>query len=197
MRRPGLCSSILWGEFLVSALSIPFCVSIPHRVTVVVQKHYENIHPNRSLYRAASGNAVSGVPHVFTVANRRRVHCAVRGGVYSLARAPKPLGESNEGREGFAVILEASQHNIKWLMERLYQVRRELNADAIEEPTFVLLTKGKEDRDRVEQVFWNYYRSKYAMFEDVIKSCKPGGRTSHATWFELAEIGCRIVLMDI
>lgn len=95
------------------------------------------------------------------------------------------------------MIIEANQHNIAWLTDRLYEVAREVAANGCANPTFILLTKGKSDRYNVEQVFWNFFRSKYALPEDMCRHFIPESVTSKASYFHLPGVPCRIVLMDI
>jgi len=93
------------------------------------------------------------------------------------------------------MILEATTKNIEWLVERLYEVRRYMQAEGIENPTFVLLTKGEEDRHRIERIFFLYFQSRYGIpsFE-----CIQVAETSRShSRYELPNIGASIILMDI
>lgn len=92
-------------------------------------------------------------------------------------------------------MIAATDKNIEWLIERLYFASRELQAHEVNDPTFVLLTKGVEDRHRVEKVFFDYFRRAFAC--DAELSFKEYVDCTHMTAFSLPNLRARIMLMDI
>lgn len=58
-------------------------------------------------------------------------------------------------------MIPATPKNIEWLLERLYSAQRELQTNGVIDPQFVLLTKGKEDRHRVEDIIYRYLSKRY------------------------------------
>ena len=91
--------------------------------------------------------------------------------------------------------MEATEKNIHWLLEKLYEARRHFqSSNPKEHPVFVLLTKGPEDRHKVEQVFWNYFAQRYG---SVQLHMQGGEAWSAGTRFELSMINASVVLLDL
>lgn len=93
--------------------------------------------------------------------------------------------------------IEATEKNIEWLIDRLYNCRRVLqllNPQLGEFPTFVILTKCVDDRHRVENHFYHYFFAKYGLTNEKIT---PEVTHSGVSCFVLNEAHCRIVLMDV
>lgn len=57
--------------------------------------------------------------------------------------------------------VQATPANIEWLLEKLYLAKRGLSSVEIENPTFVLLAKDKEDRLKIEGIIMGYFALKY------------------------------------
>lgn len=93
-------------------------------------------------------------------------------------------------------VIAATDKNIEWLIERLYEASRDLQADDINPPVFVLLTKDKPDRHRVESIFFAFFHHRYgldvdeALFKDFCS-------TQRVSLFNLPHIRARIMLMDL
>jgi hypothetical protein len=92
--------------------------------------------------------------------------------------------------------LTANANNIEWLMEKLYNARRQLEASNVTSPTFVLLTKGIDDRRKIEDAIFRWFHSKYG-FDLMFRKMEPELESETLTAFGLPEINCRVVLMDI
>lgn len=93
--------------------------------------------------------------------------------------------------------VEATPKNIEWLVERLYECRRTLEASQVchpNHPTFVLITHGKNDRHEVEELMYRYFFNKYGIDSHHMM---PIAADATMTCFEMAEAGCRVVLMDV
>lgn len=92
--------------------------------------------------------------------------------------------------------VEATPKNIEWLVERLYECRRTLEMEhkSCGNPTFVLLTEGIDDRHKVEDLMYRYFFNKYGIDS---RRMMPIAAGATMTCFELAEAGCRVVLMDV
>lgn len=96
-------------------------------------------------------------------------------------------------------MIEASDKNVAWLCERLYEARRTIDPELRlgEHAVFILLTKGPEDRQRVEAMFIDYFHKKYGNPFNVLKHVCPGVETKTLTRIELADISSSVALMDI
>lgn len=92
------------------------------------------------------------------------------------------------------MIIDA-EANIKWLNDRLYEARRFLEAEGVENPVFVLLTKSREERCRVENIFFDYFKQIYG--GEFFKHIMAGSTTPTMTRIELPSAGAHIVLIDI
>jgi len=92
-------------------------------------------------------------------------------------------------------MINATEANVKWLIERLYCTKRLLESSGVQSPVFVLLTRGVEDRLRVESIFYKYFDAKYGT--GLMKHFAPCASDGQASIFELSELGARIVLMDV
>lgn len=94
------------------------------------------------------------------------------------------------------MIVETTAKNIEWLFDRLYEARRVCAQNGVDHPTFVLVTRGVEDRQRVERQIYSWFFNKYgqpAMYGKVL----PDMSNSSLTRFELPEIGASVVLIDV
>lgn len=96
--------------------------------------------------------------------------------------------------------IEATPKNIEWLTDRLYDLRRTLEAGDCGDldarlPTFVLLTKGMENRHRVENLLYLYFFKKYGVGPN--STIRAVTESSSLTAFVLPEAGVRVVLMDV
>lgn len=97
--------------------------------------------------------------------------------------------------------IEATPKNIEWLTDRLYDLRRTLEAGDGGDldthlPTFVLLTKGMEDRHKVENLLYRYFYKKYGVGA-APSTIRATTESSSLTAFVLPEAGVRVVLMDV
>lgn len=94
--------------------------------------------------------------------------------------------------------LAATEQNIEWLIGRLYDVRRHIQCERnkSEHLIFVLLTRGLDDRARVETLFYNYFAAKYGN-AGWFKMALPCESSANHTRFEFQEIGCSVMLMDV
>lgn len=90
--------------------------------------------------------------------------------------------------------IEATEKNVKWLLDALFQARRNLQWDEVDHPVFVLLTKGQDDRDKVEDILFTYACNKYGIEQTKLRA---GARNSTTTRIGLGEVGCSIMLVDI
>lgn len=93
--------------------------------------------------------------------------------------------------------LEADPTKIEWLFERIYMAKRDLEACNVINPTFVILTKGIDDRRRVEASLFMYFRERYGGVMEMTKHIQPDSETPRCTLFQLPEINARMVLMDL
>jgi hypothetical protein len=94
------------------------------------------------------------------------------------------------------MIIEATPKNVEWLLGRLYEAYRELQNSGVQEPQFVLLTKGIEDRHRVEQVILTYLQTRYG--SNILgANWNYVHSTATSTAFQLPPINAKILLMDI
>ena len=93
--------------------------------------------------------------------------------------------------------IEANAKNIEWLIEKLYLCRRELQATEAEHPVFVLLTKGPDERDKVEAMFWRYVQKQYGGLITTDSPIQPCYRTQRSTRINLASVGASILLVDL
>lgn len=93
-------------------------------------------------------------------------------------------------------MIAATQKNINWLLDRLYETSRELEASQVNVGAFVLLTKSREDRRAVERMFVSYFYVHHGVggvnftFDDYHES-------KGSTYFNMPHIPHKIVLMDI
>lgn len=95
------------------------------------------------------------------------------------------------------MMLEATEKNVHWLLEKLYDARRYFDSSGrSEHPVFVLLTKGPEDRHNVEQIFWKYFTQRYGS-EQLFKHIQAGETWSGGTRFEFQTIRASVVLLDL
>lgn len=92
-------------------------------------------------------------------------------------------------------VIAATEQNIHWLSERLYQLRRHIQAYGEEHPVFVLLTKNEADRHKVEEMFYRNFARKYGVaWPGMLRSAETS--VMH-TRIEMVEIGASVVLMDV
>lgn len=92
--------------------------------------------------------------------------------------------------------LQANTKNIEWLIHRMYVARREMQANNVNDPVFVLLTKDADDRQAVEEIILRHLLARYG---DLVAKGTFGidSSSSQASIFTLAEIGVRIMLLDV
>lgn len=100
------------------------------------------------------------------------------------------------------MMLDATPQNIEWLILKLYHAKRfVLSTDTFTQPVFVLLTKGQDDRHKVEDLFYRHFMKKYGTgvvgMDKTFKAASPMGTTEGMTRIELGEIGASILLIDL
>jgi hypothetical protein len=84
-------------------------------------------------------------------------------------------------------------NDIPWLIDRLYEARRHIQAEGDEHIVFVLMTKAKWERDVIENKFFTWFQAKYGVNAGVTES----GRWQHGTRLIIEEIGASILLLDL
>lgn len=92
-------------------------------------------------------------------------------------------------------MIPATPKNIEWLLERLYDAKRHLQASDIDDPLFVLLTNGKEDRHRVEDMIYRYFASRYGDLA-FCKKVQCDLSSDNITKINF-EFGITVVLLDV
>ncbi len=93
------------------------------------------------------------------------------------------------------MILDVTQ-SIQWLVQKLYIASRELEANGVVNPTFVLLTKGADDRSKVQNIVVDYFHSKFGTTrtsEHMRCECIGANQST----FHFPQLRCRVMLMDI
>lgn len=92
-------------------------------------------------------------------------------------------------------MITATASSITWLLENLYEAKRDLASEGNEVSTFVLLTKNAQDRDKVGAVMLKYLADRYGL-NPGIKSYDIFPRKNSST-FCFGEYGFQITLIDI
>lgn len=91
--------------------------------------------------------------------------------------------------------IDATSANLKWLIDRLYVEGRNLQAVGVENPTFVLMTKTSDDRDKVEDMIYKWFVARYG--DTMFKHIQQDARFKTSTCFTLPPSGTRVLLMDV
>lgn len=89
-----------------------------------------------------------------------------------------------------------NEGQVRWLVDRLYTVSRELESLGIASPNLVLLTKSFAERQNVERILCKYFMEKYGIHTMV--PLQLDHSSPHVSRFHFHELnGASIVLVDI
>jgi hypothetical protein len=95
--------------------------------------------------------------------------------------------------------IQANNAEIDSLLKQLYEHKRQLQSNGVQNPTFVFFC-AKEERHKVERRFREYFNSKYGLPPWVDSSVIPerisyAGTSSRASFFHFPQNDASIVLL--
>lgn len=91
--------------------------------------------------------------------------------------------------------IPTTREQLDWLLNRLYEAKRNLNASGVENPTFVLVTRNLEERQRIEEMVLAHFQAIYGI--QIFENMNLTMSASTCSSFEFASHCMRVCLIDI